>query len=88
MADERTKKLNATRKDNSSIAGPPGSGSYPITDAKSVHSAYDLAGHAADPDAVRARVKSLAKKKGLTSALPKTAKEHSMGLGKPMTHRA
>jgi hypothetical protein len=69
--DSRDRRLNDARKNPADTAGPHGS--YPVTDAKSVHSAYDLAGHAADPDAVRARVKKLAGQKGLSSALPKSA---------------
>lgn len=72
MASQRTKTLNAARKRPGSHAGPHGS--FPITDAKSVKSAWNLAGHAADPHAVRARIKVLAAQKGLTQHLPTTAK--------------
>jgi hypothetical protein len=72
MADARTATLNAARTKPGSHAGPHGS--FPITDDKSVNSAYRLAGHAAKPDAVRAKIKELADKKGLSGALPKTAK--------------
>lgn len=65
----REKQLNAARKESGDHAGPHGS--FPITDDKSVNSAIRLAGHADDPDAVRAKVKSLAKKKGLTAGIPK-----------------
>ena len=54
-------------------AGPDGS--YPIRDASDVGDAWDLAGHAANPDEVRARIKSIAKRLGFTSGLPDTAKE-------------
>lgn len=85
MGDAREKRLNDARKSSKTTAGPHGS--FPITDAKSVNSAYRLAGHAADPSAVRSRVKKLADEKGLSSALPKTAKEHANGLTR-MTQRA
>ena len=68
MADARVTKLNAARKVPGSHAGPHGS--FPITDEKSVNSAMRLAGHAADPAAVKARVKALAEKKGLTGGIP------------------
>jgi hypothetical protein len=55
------------------FAGPDGS--YPIEDASDVGDAWGLAGHAADPDAVRAKIKSIAKRLGLESGLPDTAKE-------------
>lgn len=54
-------------------AGPDGS--FPIKDAADVPDAWDLAGHAADPDAVRAKIKSIARRLGFTSALPDTAKD-------------
>ncbi len=54
-------------------AGPDGS--YPIRDASDIGDAWDLAGHAANPDEVRARIKSIAKRLGFTSGLPDTAKE-------------
>jgi hypothetical protein len=72
MADARTDRLNAARKVPGSHAGPHGS--FPITDAKSVNSAMRLAGHAADPAAVRATVKRLAENKGLTGGIPKADK--------------
>src|SRR6266568_4899694 len=52
-------------------AGPDGS--YPIKDASDIGDAWDLAGHAANPDEVRARIKSIAKRLGFTSGLPATA---------------
>jgi hypothetical protein len=55
------------------FAGPDGT--YPIEDASDVGDAWGLAGHAADPDAVRSKIKSIAKRLGLTSGLPDTAKE-------------
>ncbi len=54
-------------------AGPDGS--FPIKDASDVGDAWDLAGHAADADAVRAKIKSIAKRLGFTSSLPATATE-------------
>ncbi len=55
------------------FAGPDGS--FPIEDASDVEDAWGLAGHAADPDAVRTKIKSIAKRLGLESGLPDTAKE-------------
>jgi len=57
------------------FAGPDGT--YPIKDGDDVDSAWRLAGHAANPDAVRTKVKSIAKRLGLTESLPDTAKENS-----------
>lgn len=54
------------------FAGPDGS--YPIEDGEDVKDAWGLAGHADSPDAIRAKVKEIAKRLGLTSALPDTAK--------------
>lgn len=48
---------------------------YPIKDASDVNDAWRLAGHADNPDAVRAKVKRIAKRLGLESGLPDTAKE-------------
>ncbi|GEM_PF-5099126 len=53
------------------FAGPHRS--FPVRSAHEVKAAIRLAGHAANPDAVRARVKQLAKEQGLSGALPKTA---------------
>jgi hypothetical protein len=48
--------------------------SYPLySTGKHLRAAWDLAGRAADPDAVRAKVMAFAKKHGLTHLLPKTA---------------
>lgn len=52
----------------------PGDDSFPIKDASDVNDAWRLAGHAANPDAVRAKIKRIAKRLGLTSGLPDTAK--------------
>src|SRR5438094_5958479 len=48
---------------------------YPIKDASDAKDAWNLAGHAANPDKVRSRVKSIAKRLGLTHGLPDTAKD-------------
>lgn len=58
-------------------AGPDGS--FPIKDASDVGDAWGLAGHAADPDAVRRKIIAIAKRLGFTSALPDTAKEFMDG---------
>lgn len=50
-------------------------GGFPIKDGSDVSDAWDLAGHASDPDAVRAKIKSIAKRLGLTASLPDTAKD-------------
>jgi hypothetical protein len=49
--------------------------SFPIKDASDVGDAWGLAGHAADPDAVRTKIKSIAKRLGLSAGLPDTAKD-------------
>jgi hypothetical protein len=52
-----------------------GSGlSYPIRDASDVKAAWNLAGRAADPAAVRRKIIAIAKRLGLSAALPDTAK--------------
>lgn len=50
---------------------------FPIRDASDVADAWGLAGHAADPAAVRAKIKEIAARLGLSHALPDTAKEES-----------
>lgn len=55
------------------FAGPDMS--YPIKDGSDVGDAWGLAGHAADPDAVRTKIRSIATRLGLTSSLPATAAE-------------
>lgn len=57
------------------FAGP--AGSYPIEDASDVGDAWDLAGHADNPDAVRSKIIDIAKRLNLDSALPETAKAGS-----------
>lgn len=49
--------------------------SFPIRDGSDVGDAWGLAGHADNPDAVRAKIKSIAKRLGLEGSLPDTAKE-------------
>lgn len=55
------------------FAGPDGS--YPIKDKSDVGDAWGLAGHADNPDAVRAKIKAIAKRLKLTDGLPDTAKD-------------
>lgn len=55
------------------FAGPDMS--FPIKDGDDVHSAWNLAGHADDPDAVRAKIKAIAGRMGLADSLPDTAKD-------------
>jgi hypothetical protein len=59
-----------THPDN--FAGP--GESYPIRDASDVRAAWNLAGRAADPAAVRRKIIAIAKRLGLSAALPDTAK--------------
>lgn len=69
----------------SDFAGPDRS--FPVDTPKRANSAFRLAGHAADPSAVRSRVKKLADEKGFGSALPETAKkkpQHSVERGHAM----
>lgn len=47
------------------FAGPKGTKSFPIKTAKDVQDAQRLAGHADNPSAVRKKIRSIAKKKGL-----------------------
>jgi hypothetical protein len=54
------------------FAGPHQS--FPIKTAKDVNSADRLSGKAADPAAVRAKVRALPEKKGLTGGLPEKEK--------------
>lgn len=65
MGSQRTKTLNAARKVPGSHAGPHGS--FPITDERSVKAAEHLAGHAADPGAVKRNISRIAARKGLTT---------------------
>src|SRR5258708_4668208 len=68
------KAYHAEHPDN--FAGPDMS--YPIRDSNDVKDAWAMAGHAADPDAVRAKIKAIAKRLGLTAALPDTATAESV----------
>lgn len=92
---ERAKWTTAKRKQYlkdhpENHAGP--AGSFPIEDASDVNDAWRLAGHADNPDAVRAKIKSIAKRLGLESGLPDTATEDdkqeraAMGLTPPVEH--
>lgn len=58
---------------------------YPIKDGNDVKSAWDLAGRASDPDAVRRKVKAIAKRLGLSGALPDTATESKEAAVTPMS---
>ena len=55
------------------FAGP--NGSFPIRDSSDVGDAWGLAGHADNPDAVRAKIKKIAARLGLSHGLPDTAKD-------------
>src|SRR5215469_4634209 len=55
------------------FAGPDMS--FPIKDASDVGDAWNLAGHAANPNAVRTKIKAIAKRLGLSHGLPDTAKD-------------
>src|SRR6266852_3191741 len=55
------------------FAGPDDT--YPLKDASDVGDAWGLAGHAANPDEVRANIKQWAKDNGHYDALPDTAKD-------------
>lgn len=57
------------------FAGP--SMSFPIKDGGDVADAWGLAGHADHPDAVRDNIKAIARRLGLESSLPATAKDDS-----------
>jgi hypothetical protein len=68
---EKRKKYQEEHPEN--FAGPDGS--FPIEDGSDVEDAWGLAGQAGDPDAVRAKVRSIAERLGLEASLPSTAKE-------------
>jgi hypothetical protein len=55
------------------FAGPDQS--FPIASPADVGDAWGLAGHADDPDAVRARIKAIARKHGWESGLPEAARK-------------
>lgn len=73
---EKRRKLQAGEIDGE-FAGP--GTSFPITDENDVRDAWNLAGHADNPDAVRAKIISIARKRGLAGGLPKTALEWEAG---------
>jgi len=68
-------------------AGPHDS--FPIKGPADVGDAWDLAGHANDPDAVRRRIVDIAKRHGWTDALPQTARDwcraHSISFSEEST---
>jgi hypothetical protein len=58
-------------------AGP--GDSFPLgTAGQHLKAAWDLAGHAANPDEVRAHIRAFAREHGLTDMLPSTAKDDSV----------
>lgn len=68
--------LNHPDVPQSDCAGPDHT--FPIRNANDVRDAWDLAGHADNPDAVRRRIREIAARKGLSAALPQSAKEKAM----------
>lgn len=64
------KSVSAAERKRLPHAGPHGS--FPLKPSL-LKAAWDLAGHAANPDAVRARIRAYARAHGLESHLPKTA---------------
>lgn len=66
------KAISAAQRKQDPHAGPHGS--FPL-DPAHLKAAWDLAGHAADPEKVRARVKAYAKAHGMMQHLPKDAQE-------------
>jgi hypothetical protein len=68
--DVLRKSISEAQRKKDPHAGP--GESYP-EDPEHIKAAWDLAGHAANPDAVRARVLAYAKAHGLMSHLPKSA---------------
>jgi len=75
MAKWTAAKREAYFKSHPENFADPSNQDYPIEDGGDVEDAWDLAGHASNPDAVRTKIKSLAKRLGLSASLPKTAKE-------------
>lgn len=69
---EITKAISAAQRKQDPKAGPHGS--FPL-DPAHLKAAWDLAGHAADPDAIRAKVKAYAKAHGMLGHLPKDAQD-------------
>lgn len=69
LAAEHLTKSDRDAIDEDDFAGPHKS--FPVTNQHEAKAAWDLAGHAANPDAVRARIRAIAKRKGFS--LPDTA---------------
>lgn len=68
------------------FAGPDMS--FPIKDGSDVADAWSLAGHADNPDAVRSNIKAIAKRLGLESSLPDTAKDKERAMSTELTRAA
>lgn len=66
------------------FAGPDGS--YPIEDSSDVKDAWNLAGHAANPDVVRSKIKSIAKRLGFEDSLPDTASDEDRAAAPTTSH--
>ena len=73
------KSISAAQRKKDPHAGPHGS--FPL-DADHLKAAWDLAGHAANPAAVRAKVRAYAKAHGMTNLLPKDAQDEEKAEGK------
>ena len=71
----RAQKMATARKTAGSHAGP--GGTFPLTDARSGKAAAHLVGHAANSSAVKAKIETIAKRKGLAAALPASWKKGS-----------
>lgn len=81
--DTKARKDLATGKIKGAFAGPHRS--YPISSAADVTNAWNLAGHADNPDEVRRNIKRIAKQHGWESGLPKTAREKYADTPEPVT---
>ena len=66
--------ISAAQRKKDPKAGPHGS--FPL-DADHLKAAWDLAGHAANPEAVRAKVLAFARAHGMMDRLPASAKQHA-----------
>lgn len=73
------KSISAAQRKKDPHAGPHGS--FPL-DADHLKAAWDLAGHAANPDAVRAKVIAYAKAHGMEKLLPADAQAHMQKVAK------
>jgi hypothetical protein len=73
------KAISAAQRKKDPKAGPHGS--FPL-DPDHLKAAWDLAGHAKDPEAVRAKVRAYARAHGMEDHLPKTAKGSQDSSGK------